>query len=293
MSEKHKILMMGASYGSLRGMKLALAGHDVTLIYLPEEADLINAAGARVRLPVRGLDAPVELDSRDAPGTLRAAGTGDVDPADYDLVGLAMQGTAIPFARRARTARCRCALGQAQHVDHEHAAASLSAPHPQARCRGAGRLLHRCKCLGQFRSGALHLRSPDPQAFRPPDEPVNVLLAGNYRCVQPNGARSIRDAVHSDLEQSRAVYDWVGEVCRSVGAAPKTRCRSRNTSPPRRAAQRRGRYNGCDIRRSAGPQPRRLKPQASTPSRIHACRVRIECSECTPHVGSMTSGPGL
>jgi len=123
------------------------------------------------------------------------------------------------------------------------------------------------------------LCSPDPQAFRPPDQPVNVLqvrlptnfkaarftsdahtamlrdmaagvdaarfgaerlelpvklkvhesvfvplakwsmlLAGNYRCVQEDGMRSIRDAVHTDLDASRAVYESVGALCRALGA---------------------------------------------------------------------------
>jgi hypothetical protein len=46
-----------------------------------------------------------------------------------------------------------------------------------------------------------------------------MLLTGNYRCVAPQGARSIRDAVHSDLEQSRQVYEWVRDLCVSLGAA--------------------------------------------------------------------------
>ena len=46
-----------------------------------------------------------------------------------------------------------------------------------------------------------------------------MLLTGNYRCVQQAGARSIRDAVHSDIRQSQAIYDWVSELCRSLGAA--------------------------------------------------------------------------
>jgi hypothetical protein len=47
-----------------------------------------------------------------------------------------------------------------------------------------------------------------------------MLLAGNYRCVQQDAARSIKDAVHSDLQQSRAVYEWVAELCRKLGASP-------------------------------------------------------------------------
>ena len=31
--------------------------------------------------------------------------------------------------------------------------------------------------------------------------------------------RSIKDAVWSDLEQSRDVYDWVAELCRRLGAS--------------------------------------------------------------------------
>jgi hypothetical protein len=46
-----------------------------------------------------------------------------------------------------------------------------------------------------------------------------MLLTGNYRCVQKDGARSIKDAVHSDLETSRAVYNWVRELCIKLGAS--------------------------------------------------------------------------
>ena len=49
MSTQYKILIMGASYGSLLGTKLALAGHAVHLVCLPAEADLINREGAVVR----------------------------------------------------------------------------------------------------------------------------------------------------------------------------------------------------------------------------------------------------
>jgi hypothetical protein len=47
----------------------------------------------------------------------------------------------------------------------------------------------------------------------------NMLLTGNYRCVQKNDMRPIKDAVHSDLDLSRLIYNWVGEVCQSIGAA--------------------------------------------------------------------------
>ena len=48
-----------------------------------------------------------------------------------------------------------------------------------------------------------------------------MLLTGNYRCVQKDAARSIKDAVHPDIEASRAVYNWVCELCIKLGASPE------------------------------------------------------------------------
>ncbi|MDP7261799.1 MAG: hypothetical protein QF676_04285, partial [Dehalococcoidia bacterium] len=91
MSTTYKILILGASYGSLLGAKMALAGHTVKLVCLPEEVELINSEGARVRLAARGIDGLVELNSQTMAGDLSADGPSDVEPADYDLIVLAMQ----------------------------------------------------------------------------------------------------------------------------------------------------------------------------------------------------------
>ena len=48
----------------------------------------------------------------------------------------------------------------------------------------------------------------------------SMLLAGNYRCVQKDGMRPIKEAVHSDLEATRSVYEWVVDLCQSLGADP-------------------------------------------------------------------------
>ena len=87
----YNTLIMGASYGSLLAIKLLLAGHSAKLICLPEEAELINTEGQLVRIPVRGRDELVDVHSDDLPGTISAAGPGDVDPSEYDLIALAMQ----------------------------------------------------------------------------------------------------------------------------------------------------------------------------------------------------------
>ena len=57
----YNILILGASYGSLLASKLLFGGHKVTLVCLPAEADLINAEGFRVRMPIRGRKDQIEM----------------------------------------------------------------------------------------------------------------------------------------------------------------------------------------------------------------------------------------
>ena len=49
----------------------------------------------------------------------------------------------------------------------------------------------------------------------------SMLIAGNYRCVQKDAARSIKEAVHTDIEATRAVYNWVKTLCIGLGAEEK------------------------------------------------------------------------
>src|SRR3970040_1170061 len=87
----YKILILGASYGSLLATKLLMGGHTVKLVCLPAEADAINTNGTRVRMPIKGREGLLEIDSRKLPGKLSADGPAGIKPADYDLVALAMQ----------------------------------------------------------------------------------------------------------------------------------------------------------------------------------------------------------
>ena len=87
----YNVLILGASYGSLLATKLLFGGHKITMVCLPAEVEAFNSEGARVRLPIRGRKEPIELNSRKLPGSLSAAGPGEVNPSDYDLVVLAMQ----------------------------------------------------------------------------------------------------------------------------------------------------------------------------------------------------------
>ena len=275
-------MIMGASYGSLLAIKLLLAGHDAKLVCLPDEAALINDEGQLVRMPAKGRDGLVEVHSNRLPGTLSAAAPADADPADHDLIVLAMQ---EPQYR---------APGVRELLDRVAASKkpvmSIMNMPPLAYVRRIPGIdtgaLDGCytdaSVWDGFEPPRITLCSPDPQAFRPPDEKTNVLqvslptnfkaarfeseestallrglqadieaatfddgageialpvklkvhdsifvplakwamlLTGNYRCVQEDGMRPIREAVHSDLALSQSVYRWVCEVCRALGAA--------------------------------------------------------------------------
>ena len=205
----YKILMLGASYGSLLASKLLFGGHSIHLVCLPAEADLINAEGFRVRMPVRGRKDPVVIDSRKLPGKVTAGGAAGVNPADYDLVGLAMQEPQYRVARRARAAGCGRQVQGALHVDHEHAAAALPAAHPGPRLRHAEARLHRRQRCGTASIPTrMTLCSPDPQAIRPPEEKVNVLqvtLPTNFKVARfkDDKLTGILRQLEKDIEAAR------------------------------------------------------------------------------------------
>src|SRR5262245_62310615 len=87
----YNILIFGASYGSLLATKLLLGGHNVKMVCTAAEVELFNQEGSRVRMPVKGRDGLVEVDSRKLPGKLSAEVPTSVKLAGYDLVVLGMQ----------------------------------------------------------------------------------------------------------------------------------------------------------------------------------------------------------
>ena len=282
MGRTYNVLILGASYGSLLGTKLALAGHSVHLICLPAEAELINAEGAIVRMPVKGREGLVEINSRKLPGKLTAGGPAGVNPSDYDLVALAMQEPQYrtPGARELLDAVAKSRVPCMSIMNMPPLPYVKRIPGVDAEaCRGC---YTDPTVWDSFDPKTLTLCSPDPQAFRPPEEKVNVLqvrlptnfksarfesdadtailrqleadieaarfdvdgtkielpvklkahdsvfvplakwamlIAGNYRCVQKDGMRPIKEAVHSDLEESRTIYNWVVKLCTQLGAS--------------------------------------------------------------------------
>ena len=280
----YKILIMGASYGSLLASKILFGGHTVHLVCLPAEADLINAEGFRVRMPVKGRKDLVEIDSRKLPGKVTAGGTDGVNPADYDLVGLAMQ------EPQYRSPGVRELLDKVARSKVPCMSIMNMPPLPYVK-RIPGLDYDALKpaftdptVWDNFDPGLVTLCSPDPQAIRPPEGKANellvtlptnfkvakfaddkntailrqlekeidavrfdpgdgnkielpvklrvydsifvplakwaMLLAGNYRCITEDGMRTAQEAVHSNLDEARSVYNFVFDLCVKLGARP-------------------------------------------------------------------------
>lgn len=277
------ILILGASYGSLLATKLLMAGHNVCLVCTAPTAELIRREGTRVRFPVRGREGLVEIASHGLPGALTAATPQEVQPAGFDLAVLGMQeaqyGEAGVRQLMQRIARARIPCLAIMNMPPLPYLERLPMVETSA--------LQDCYADPEvwkgFDPALVTLASPDPQAFRPADEPKNVLqvglptnfkaarfesdthtallrrleadieavrhtvdgadldipvklrvheslfvplakwpmlVTGNYRCVRPEGMIAIQDAVHGDLERSRAIYAWAADLCCLLGADP-------------------------------------------------------------------------
>jgi hypothetical protein len=279
----YNVLIMGASYGSLLATKLLFGGNNVKLVCLPAEVEAFNTEGARVRIPIKGRSAPVEIDSRKLPGHLSADGPGAVNPSEYDLICLAMQEPQYrsPGVRE---------LLDAVALSKVPCMSIMNMPPLPYLKRIPGLATDKLtNCYTDatvwqnFEPGLLTLCSPDPQAIRPPGEKINVLqvtlptnfkaarfasdehtailremqaqieairydpgdgpidlpvklkvhdsifvplakwsmlVTGNYRCVTKDAAVTIKEAVHTDLDASRQIYDWVRDLCVKLGASP-------------------------------------------------------------------------
>jgi hypothetical protein len=173
-----KILILGASYGSLLSTKLLMAGHDVTLICRSRSAALINEEGTEVRIKLRDEESHRAIRSADLPGRLNAVTPAEARPDDYDLIGLAMQEPqyadtevkALMGRIAASRKPCLSIMNMPPLPFLRRIEALADAP------------LERCyndhAVWAGFEPGLVSLCSPDPQAFRPPEEGTNVLHIG-------------------------------------------------------------------------------------------------------------------
>jgi len=278
------ILILGASYGSLLATKIVLAGHDVKMVCLPKEVELFNKEGAIIRMPIKGRDNLIEIRSKDCSGKLSADSPNSINPAEYDLIVLAMQEPQYSspdvgvLLQKVAKSKVPCM-------------SIMNMPPPPFLKRFNSlnvdelRSCYKESSLwDEFDPALFTLCSPDPQAFRPPDEKLNVLqvrlptnfkaarftsdsdtemlqrlqndienlrfttkdnitielpvklkvhnsiyvplakwamlIAGNYRCVQQNQMRPIKEAVHSNIVETTKIYEWVVDLCVSLGGEP-------------------------------------------------------------------------
>ena len=281
MADKFNTLILGASYGSLLGCKLAMAGHPVTLVCTAPTAEVINSAGTTVRFPVRGMDELVVVNSHTLAGKTAATTPEQVNVNDFDLIVLGMQ---EPQYNNPAVAALMKKIADAEIP----CMAIMNMPPLPYIQRLPGidtSLITNCyaspSVWAHFNPEVVTLASPDPQAFRPPDAEKNVLqvslptnfkvarfgsdkhtamlqtiesdilaarfptdsgdtelpvkvklheslyvplakwsmlMAGNFRCIKKDGMIAISDAVHGDIEQSKAVYEWTKDLCVKLGA---------------------------------------------------------------------------
>jgi hypothetical protein len=260
--------------------RLAVAGHDAHIVCLPEEVEAIRTHGLRVRFPIQGSSAIVEIDSARASGEVRACGPRDIEVEAYDLCVLAMQephyrapavGSLVMRAARA-SLPCLSITGvppppylrRLRTIEVERTLAAFSDPRLWdgfdpgciAQCRFAARVVRPERqspnvlqvsepgdlIVTEFEAPAhtqlIQAIARDVNSVRllaaqgPVELPVRMRVAaslgtpltgwpmwltGEYRCVFEGGVRTIREAVHGDIEASRSIYRFVAGLCMRLG----------------------------------------------------------------------------
>src|SRR6202158_61611 len=202
------VLIMGASYGSLFSTKLLMAGHSVSLVCTKGTADLINREGTVVRFPIKGREGLLDISSKRLPGALSASAPEDVDPGKFDLIVLGMQ------EAQYGSPGVRELMGRVGQSRKPCLAIMTMPPLPYLK-RVPG--LSTDSLLGcyadprvwdGFDPKLMSLASPDPQAFRPPDEPKNVLQVGlptNFKAArfEAEGPTVLLRKLEADIEGAR------------------------------------------------------------------------------------------
>ena len=212
---KHSVLILGASYGSLLGTKLLMAGHRVCLVCTQATAELINREGTVVRFPIRGRGAPVEIASKELSGALCASSPEAADPGEFDLVVLGMQeaqygsrGVRELMGRIARARKPCLAIMNMPPLPYLKRIPGL-ATEPLEACYTDPRVWE------GFDPGLTTLASPDPQAYRPPDLPKNVLQVGlptNFKAARFDAEEptELLRSLEAEIEEAR--FDHGGDA---------------------------------------------------------------------------------
>src|SRR5260370_20167652 len=172
------MLLLGASYRSLLGTKLLLAGPRVSLVCTRPTAELINREGTLVRFPIKGRDSLLDIASKQLPGALAGTTPDEVDPTQFDLGVLGMQ--EVQYT----SPGVRELMGRVARAGLPCLAIMNMPPLPYLKRIPGLRTETLDPCYADprvwdgFEPALTTLASPDPHAFRPPDQPKNVLQVG-------------------------------------------------------------------------------------------------------------------
>lgn len=281
------ILVLGASYGLLPGMKLACAGHIVTFVGRDEEIAAMRASGLTIHLPLRRCGERVMLRAHVRPEpapfspAVRTPQTAATDGIDFVILALQEPQFAAdeivalmrrigraqlpclsimnlpppPFLRRLSTipaaALADVYTSMAAWESLDPAKLTLASPDPQAirldplspgaltvtlasnfkaapfADSAAQAMLERiARDMSHLKvqSAVGVVRPPvamrASQSLHVPLTKWPMLIAGNCRCIFTDSIRSIADAVSSDLNESRAIYDAVTALTIRLGVRP-------------------------------------------------------------------------
>jgi hypothetical protein len=159
-------------------------------------------------MPVKGREGLIEVDSRKLPGKLSASLPAEVKPADYDLAALAMQEPQYrsPGVRELLDAVARAKVPCMSIMNMPPLPYLARIPGVSAdACRDC---YTDASVWNSFDPALMTLCSPDPQAFRPPEEKVNVLqvrLPTNFKAARfPSDAHTaMLRRLEADIEAAR------------------------------------------------------------------------------------------
>src|SRR5262245_60303390 len=205
---KYNVLILGASYGSLFGTKLLMAGHGASLVCTKPTAELINRDGTVVRFPIKGRESLLDVASKNLPGSLSATIPEQVNPGEFDLVVLAMQeaqygapGVKELMGRIAKSGVPSLAIMNMPPIAYLSRIPGLKTD-----------ALEPCytdpRVWDGFDRRLTTLASPDPQAFRPPDQTKNVLQVGlptNFKAArfEADEPTALLRTLEADIEAAR------------------------------------------------------------------------------------------
>lgn len=155
-----------------------MAGHNATLVCRQNTADLINRDGTEVRIKLRDETEHRSILSADLPGRIDARVPDDCVPADHDLVVLAMQEP--QFSHPSLQALLT------KVAESRRPCLSIMNMPPKPFLRRFDKIdadafddaYSDVTVWDAFEPGLVTLCSPDPQAYRPPEDAANVLHVG-------------------------------------------------------------------------------------------------------------------